>query len=197
MGTMVLSMRERMKLETNRELARAAQDLVDERGLGSVTVDDIASAVGVSVRTFFNYFACKEAAVVGIPSEVIEGLATELRARPAEEGPLEALRAVVLMQTEQEAVRRRWQLRSELVQREPSLLPHYLAALVQLEQALVTPLAERMGVDPSADPSPVMLVASVLGALRAGTAWWERSDHALPVEQVQAQAFTAHVILPG
>ena len=184
-----MTMRDRMKRETNRALTRAAQDLVHERGAAHVTVDDIAAAAGVSVRTFFNYFTCKEAAIVGIPPEVLEALAAALRERPASEAPLQALRGVVLDQARLDDIQHRWMLRAELVQREPNLLPHYLAALTNLEAALVPPLAERMGSDPSTDPAPALLVAATLGALRAAAAYWEQSDRSTPLLVVLEKAF--------
>src|ERR687893_563497 len=60
-----LGRRERKKLQTHRALATAARELALARGLDGLTVEDIADAADVSVRTFFNYFSCKEAALVG------------------------------------------------------------------------------------------------------------------------------------
>ena len=78
-----VSLRERKKLATRRLLRRAALDLVAERGLVNVTIEDIAEAADVSPRTFFNYFPSKEAALFGGDPD----RAATLRERVANEAP--------------------------------------------------------------------------------------------------------------
>lgn len=50
---------------TAARLEAIAVDLVLERGLHDVTVDDICHQAGISQRTFFNHFSTKEEAVFG------------------------------------------------------------------------------------------------------------------------------------
>lgn len=64
---MTLSLRERRRQETARHIQKATLELAMLRGLENVTTEDIAVASGVSTRTFFNYFANKEAAAIGHP----------------------------------------------------------------------------------------------------------------------------------
>lgn len=59
-------MRERKKLRTRQAIELAAIDLVLEHGLDGVTVDAIAERADVTPRTFFNHFADKTDAVLGL-----------------------------------------------------------------------------------------------------------------------------------
>jgi AcrR family transcriptional regulator len=188
--TATLGRRERKKLETHRALATAARELALARGLDGLTVEEIADSADVSVRTFFNYFSCKEEALVGVEPAVLEELGAQLEQRPAAESPLEALKAVLATGVDDvaEAVRR-WSLRTELVRRHPSLLPRHLAALAEIEAALVRALAARLGTDPAADPFPAVAVAAAMATLRATAAWWEDADRPGSLDDAVDRAF--------
>ncbi len=55
-----MGLRERKRRQTRRELIRAAMRLFEGKGYEETTVAEIASAAGVSTKTFFNYFASKD-----------------------------------------------------------------------------------------------------------------------------------------
>ncbi|MBS45481.1 MAG: TetR family transcriptional regulator [Nocardioides sp.] len=59
-----VDLRERRRRQTEREVGDVALRLFEERGVVGTTVDDIAHAAGISPRTFFRYFATKEAAAL-------------------------------------------------------------------------------------------------------------------------------------
>ena len=59
------SLREQRKRETSRALTSAARRLTTEKGFAGYTVEELCADVGVSRRTFFNYFESKENAVFG------------------------------------------------------------------------------------------------------------------------------------
>jgi AcrR family transcriptional regulator len=57
----VSSLRDRKRERTRQALVDAAADLFDRRGYDQTTVADIAAAADIGTRTFFSYFASKEA----------------------------------------------------------------------------------------------------------------------------------------
>lgn len=67
-----MGVRERRKVETSRGLVVEARRLFGERGLAGFTVEELCDAVGISRRTFFNYFASKDDAVIGVASRDVD-----------------------------------------------------------------------------------------------------------------------------
>lgn len=76
------SARDRKRAQTYRRIHEAAVELVGRDGLASATVSDIAERAGVSRRTFFNYYPCKEDAVLGIQEPKIPPRALEAFVAP-------------------------------------------------------------------------------------------------------------------
>ena len=65
-------LRERKKEQTRQALEKTILCLVIEKGYEEVTVEEVCEQVGISRKTFFNYFSSKRAAVIGrsyIPSK--------------------------------------------------------------------------------------------------------------------------------
>lgn len=68
----VSGLRERKKEQTRQALEETILRLVIEKGYENVTVEEVCEQVGISRKTFFNYFSSKRAAVLGrsyIPSK--------------------------------------------------------------------------------------------------------------------------------
>jgi AcrR family transcriptional regulator len=194
-----VSLRERKKLATRRLLRRVALDLIAERGMANVTVEDIAEAADVSPRTFFNYFPSKEAALFG--SDPARGV--ELRERIVHESPgepaLEVLRAVMMSGAEKVAEELRdlggdpadWLRRMKVIRADPQLHAAHAAQMANLERTITEALAQRLGTDPDRDPYPGLLCAVATGVFRNSMASWAGSGGAVPLERFIDLSFRA------
>lgn len=94
---MVIPLREQKKRAVREELSIATVLLARERGLGNVRVDDIVDRVGVSRRTFGNYFSSKEEAIADRHVQRARAAAEALVARPPEEPLWAAVTEALLM----------------------------------------------------------------------------------------------------
>lgn len=61
------SKREARKQQTRATLIRLARKFTYDRGLGGFTLEELCDAANISRRTFFNHFASKDDAVLGMP----------------------------------------------------------------------------------------------------------------------------------
>src|SRR4051812_32545142 len=170
---MTAGLRERKKVATRLALHQAALELVAERGLDRVSVDDIAGRADVSPRTFFNYFATKDEAVLGLDPAAAERQAADFLARPATESPLEAMRAVARGQAEEMAGETElWPLRLTVIDQHPVLVGRLAASFGESERTLAAAIAERTGTHVGADAYPTLLAAVAGAAMRTALHSW-------------------------
>jgi AcrR family transcriptional regulator len=193
------SLRERKKLATRRLLRRVALELVAERGLANVTVEDIAEAAEVSPRTFFNYFPSKEAVLFGGDPD----RAAELRDRVATEAPgrsaIDALRIVLAEDSEAMAAELRslggdpadWLRRMKVARADPHVRAAHAAQMAMIERAISEGLAARLGADQETDPYPGVLAAAAVAVVRSCLMFWAGSGGTVPLGQLIDQAFQA------
>ncbi|MBR7834517.1 TetR family transcriptional regulator [Actinospica durhamensis] len=168
--------------ETRHAISTAAADLVLERGLGAVGVEDIAERAHVVRRTFSRHFAGKEEAVLDATRDDGVRINQALRARPASEPPLTAYRAAVdewLAEHEllDAVAYTRWRDLVRLTEREPTLFAAYERIRVDAQDESVAVLAERMGCDAESDFRPALVVWAAAGALTAALRAWARQEH--------------------
>ena len=170
---MTSGLRERKKAATRNALHGAALRLVAEHGLDGVSVDDIAARADVSPRTFFNYFATKDDAVLGLDPAELRRTADALAERPAGEPTVEAMRAV---QREQAAEMARetelWPLRLQVIEANPGLVGRLVTHFGEADRTLATAVAERTGTDVDADVLPTLLTLTSGAVLRAALHRW-------------------------
>jgi AcrR family transcriptional regulator len=150
----------------------AALRLADERGLERVTVEEISEAVDVSPRTFFNYFATKDDAIIGEQPTDGPSVCDRLLAVPAEVPLVSALLQALTPEIEQfQAERDLWLLRMRVIKDNPSLLPILVARGAVAEQESAVAIATRLGLP--RDAYLPLLAATLTGtAVRAAMMRW-------------------------
>ena len=153
------------------DIERAALGLFAERGLDSVTVDEIAAAAGVSTRTFFRYFPFKIDVVLLFyrrrQMQVLEALAR----RPPHEPPFSALKNALLTvisdgEGDPELARLRQQVRV--------LIPGWAmgSASATTREEIAHLVAVRLGVDPTTDIRPYVFMDSAVATANAAHDFW-------------------------
>lgn len=181
--------RERKKQATRRAIRHAALTLALERGVERLTVEDISDAADVAPRTFFNYFSCKEDALIADSGDATAELCHAIATHPADEPPLRVLRMAIGHSTFLDRVRDRREevlARHQLVRENPSLLPRQLAQYAALEQAVTTAMAARIGVDPDIDLRPSLLASVAVSVIRLAMHRWAADREAVPGDIVDA-----------
>lgn len=61
-----IGLRDRKRLRTRQAIRTAGLDLFEEQGFERTTVEQICRRADVAHRTFFRYYACKEAILFGL-----------------------------------------------------------------------------------------------------------------------------------
>lgn len=125
------SLRERRRSETWSALNEAAASLALTKGLEHATVDAIVHAANVSPRTFFNYFASKDHAVLGIRQPSLSDIEIPDRV----DGDLleEVTRLLVAALHSSFGDDTAYESRRELIERYPQLLQRRMETIAEVE----------------------------------------------------------------
>ncbi|MFF3670932.1 TetR/AcrR family transcriptional regulator [Microtetraspora malaysiensis] len=194
-----VGLRERKKAETRQAVHEAAMRLTMEHGLDNVTVEAIADAANISRRTFSNYFAGKEDALLYGEQRRVWSLVEAFRERPAEEPTWQALlSAARSLYAEVGEPNRERAIQTRLVKQHPSLLARQMANHIRVERELARAIAEREGLEPGAS-RPCVLAAAYLMSLRIAANLWidGQSDESQPRSLLElAEEVLAEVAQP-
>ncbi|MEE1769357.1 TetR family transcriptional regulator [Streptomyces sp. JV185] len=187
-----LGLRERKKRATRDALADAALRMAADRGIENVTVEAVTDAVGVSVRTFFNYFPCLEDAITRPAQDNAERTRRAVLDAPDELTALIALREAIGQELAHiEEDHERWELQMAVLRTSPSLLSGFLAAQGADERALIAAVAERLGQDPESDLYPRLLAHVAIAAVRAAVELWVASGRTRTFQSIYHEAFAS------
>ncbi|RBM22700.1 TetR family transcriptional regulator [Prauserella sp. PE36] len=178
METAELGLRERKKVATRRALHEAAVRLAMEEGLDKLTVEAIADAATVSRRTFSNYFASKEDALLYGDRERVAALLRAVRARPRSEPPWTALTAATRERlAEPGGFGPEWVARARFIRSHDSLLAQQIAVFASFERDLVAELLSRMPPGERPGTRARLMAACYLASLRvAMESWLDRPE---------------------
>lgn len=170
-------LREAKKRQTRQQLTAAARRLTLAHGLDQVTVEMICAEVGVSVRTFFNYFATKDEVLVGADLFPADDGAWRIFTAGGPGGSLLADLLVVLDPSSAIRETGRDELRTAfaVMMQEPRILAQQLARGMENESRLARMVAVRRGLT-TPDPACLTVAALAQTLLRCAVAAWVEAD---------------------
>jgi len=185
--------RERKKLATRQALEDAALRLFAAQGYEQTTVEEIAEAADVAVRTFFRYFSSKQDVLFGeVASDRLGRLHTELAARPLTEAPLDSVIAAMekldLVGTDEE---QQILARLDLMRHQPTLRIRYLELINSMRQAIVEFVADRSDTDARRDMYALLVAAAAAASWETSLSLWAESGGALSLRELRRQAFAS------
>jgi AcrR family transcriptional regulator len=185
------SRRARKKLATRAALESAALRLFAEKGYEQTTVDEIAEAADVAVRTFFRYFSSKQHVLFGdVAHHHVARLRAALAARPRGEAPVDAIRATLdQLDVTDPAELEEILTRMRLMARQPSLRATYLTLNDELRQMIVDFVAERTGRSPREDPYPLLVAAAAVSSWDIALTLWTASGGQRPLSDLRRAAY--------
>jgi len=183
--------RERKKLETRAALEQAALRLFAEKGYEQTTVEEIAEAADVAVRTFFRYFSSKQHILFGdVGHDRVTRLKSELAARPRDEPILSSVRAVLdAMDLVDPGEQEQIMLRIRLMERQPSLVPMYLRLNHELRETVAEFVASRSGLDAHRDPYPLMVASAMASCWDITLHVWAGTDGRRSLKSLRREVF--------
>lgn len=167
------TLRDRRRLQTSREIQRAALSLALRHGHDAVTTEMIAAEAGISQRTFYNYYLNKDAAIVGTAPCFDEETVAWFR---ASSGPLLAdlLQALRHLLRETDLDRGTSQLIARLLDTAPDLLPIFYGSLKRLRDQIADLAVTRLG--EAARPDAELLADAIAHALADTFRIWADDD---------------------
>jgi AcrR family transcriptional regulator len=182
-------LRERKKLATRQALHEAAVALSIEHGLDKLTVEAIADAAEVSRRTFSNYFASKEEALLYGDHLRLRLLVDAVRERPAGEPPWAALTGAALeLQQRLGARDSRWVTQVRLVRRHPALAAQQVSAYASMEDELTAQIATRAARSAAGPLRARLMAAAFLAATRVAVQEWLDRPAGTPLADVMRES---------
>ena len=153
------------------ELEAVALRLFEQRGFNEVTVDEIASAAHISVRTFYRYFPTKEDVLQVVIDRRSEALRIALSTRPADEPLLHSIRLALekVLAAEDTELLKSW---IKVIQATPNVLKAVIGGIQLKRQEVIAEFFGSRLDAPGTALVPTMLAAAVEGVMQAAQTQW-------------------------
>jgi AcrR family transcriptional regulator len=186
-----VGIRERKRAATFRTIYAAAAELALEVGLEQATVDAISDRANVSSRTFFNYFASKEDAVLGIDSgEVSEEAIAHLSDNRTDDVLHDVASLVFSVIADSTIVEESGDLRRRVLEKYPQLLTRQIMRVSAMEDRLGLVVGDWLSTEarfasytPEERLEAAQILLSVcLAAMRVAMKKWPRDTSSDPRE---------------
>ena len=191
-------LRERKKDATRRALVRAANARFHSFGFDATTIDEICADAEVSRRTFFRYFANKEALAFPHRTERLERFLELLEGAPLNECPFISLRQIAQVFAREYSVNREQQLaQQQLINRTPALVARENEIDRDWENAMAEVFIQRYaasGQNSSGTQIELharMLAGAAIGVIRATLRHWFAVQGNADLASLGAQALDA------
>ena len=185
----ISGLRERKRANTHARVHSAAMALFSHKGFEATTLDDIASAAGVSRRSLFHYFASKEDIVLSTKAGLGDLIEAAVARRPADE-PLLAMAENALTDMASDFQGPGPRALARLIHDTPALRSGDQAKYEALEGRLARAMAARKGLAPD-DLQTRVVATTAIGVLRVATGAWLASDDERGPEVHGKAAFAA------
>lgn len=171
------SLRDRQRAQIRAEIRRAAFRLFIERGYDTVTTEEIATAAGVSPRTFFRHVPTKEDLLLAPVRHGGAAIVNLLEQRPPRESPDVALvnAIVARIRSFDQADVEEWR---EALLIAPGLLDKATIHTPADKERAAQLVGERMGANPGDDMRPGLLVQLAFAAADFAFQRWVRQSTA-------------------
>ncbi len=161
-------------MRTAETIRKAALRLVAERGLDNVTTEMIAQEAGISLRTFFNYFAFKEEALMPPPIDFApEAVAGFINGQGSLLADIAELLLTQFDNVEEDRARLR--VLFQISQTHPKLVLVRDKAFQQYEEEIGRLIAHRLGLD-AQHRRPRLMAAVLAAAIKVAMTGWVMSD---------------------
>ncbi|HEY9316080.1 TetR/AcrR family transcriptional regulator [Williamsia sp.] len=169
-----MGLRESKKAATRLALATAVLRHAAVGGLESVSIDTVAAEVGVSSRTFHNYFAAKEDALIYFVGVVLGRMADFIEGRPSDESLWDAVEyALIEIACDTDAVPDQFITLIRLLETEPTLVARKdHSDLVEVQKKRFTDVITARGDTTALGLYERLVFSSALCTLRVALEMW-------------------------